>query len=240
MSKPFFSVIVTEHNSATFMRKGLDSVISQTFTDYELIIVCDSCTDNTAEIAREYIRPGTDDRVLEVAFHNSAGSWNTGLDEAKGEWLLWMDDDDWYLHEVVFEMLHDALQHVEDIDILAYGFYWKGLDDGKRFKMNTKDHLWPAIWNKCWRREFIGDERFPFWTAAVDYGFAVKMHPKARFAFLYEPLYFYNFMRKGSESERMRNEWHDPDLSDMPESVQEATRKYIEAMRTGDLSKVHD
>ena len=83
MSKPFFSVIVTEHNSATFMRKGLDSVISQTFTDYELIIVCDSCTDNTAEIAREYIRPGTDDRVLEVAFHNSAGSWNTGLDEAK-------------------------------------------------------------------------------------------------------------------------------------------------------------
>lgn len=44
---PFFSVIVPEHNSEKFMRKGLDSIKQQTFKDYELIIVCDACTDNT-------------------------------------------------------------------------------------------------------------------------------------------------------------------------------------------------
>ena len=53
MSNPFFSVIVPMHNSAAFMRRGLDSIREQTFTDYELIIVCDACEDNTADIARE-------------------------------------------------------------------------------------------------------------------------------------------------------------------------------------------
>ena len=47
---PFFSVIVPAYNSAEYIRKGLDSIKEQAFTDYELIIVCDSCTDNTEEI----------------------------------------------------------------------------------------------------------------------------------------------------------------------------------------------
>ena len=55
MKKPFFSVIVPEHNSAEWMRKGLNSIRWQSFTDYQLIIVCDRCTDDTAKIAEEYI-----------------------------------------------------------------------------------------------------------------------------------------------------------------------------------------
>ena len=54
MSKPFFSVIVPAHNSETYIGRGLVSIRNQTFTDYELIVVCDSCTDNTEEIAKEY------------------------------------------------------------------------------------------------------------------------------------------------------------------------------------------
>ena len=53
--KPFFSVIVPEHNSAEYMRKGLESIRSQAFADYELIIICDKCnTKAEMEIAYEY------------------------------------------------------------------------------------------------------------------------------------------------------------------------------------------
>ena len=55
---PKLSVIVPEHNSAEWMRKGLESIRRQTFQDYQLIIVCDSCEDNTYEIAKGYQRPG--------------------------------------------------------------------------------------------------------------------------------------------------------------------------------------
>ena len=85
---PFFSVIVPEHNSEKFMRKGLDSIKEQTFTDYELIIVCDACTDNTVNIAKEYT-----DKVFEIDKKRCGAARNLGLDNAKGQWILFMDDD---------------------------------------------------------------------------------------------------------------------------------------------------
>ena len=94
MSKPFFSVIVPAYNAAGFIRKGLDSIRAQSFTDYELIVVCDKCLDNTAEIAREYT-----DKVVEIDHDVDGRGHNVGLRMAAGRWVLWMDHDDWWLHE---------------------------------------------------------------------------------------------------------------------------------------------
>ena len=66
MEKPFFSVIVPTHNAEEFMEWGLTMIREQDFEDYELIIVCDSCTDNTEKIAIQYIGPG--DKLLSVNF----------------------------------------------------------------------------------------------------------------------------------------------------------------------------
>ena len=49
-----FSIIIPAHNAAEHIQNALDSVTEQTFTDYELIVICDSCTDNTEQIAKEY------------------------------------------------------------------------------------------------------------------------------------------------------------------------------------------
>ena len=226
MSKPFFSMIVTEHDSADFMRKGLDSIREQTFTDYELIIVCDRCHDNTAEIAREY-----SDKVIECDHGMASMARNEGLDVAEGEWVLWMDDDDWYLHEFAFEMIADFIKEHQkakiEFDILAYSFIWKGVG----FARNTDQRVWPAIWNKAWRREFIGKERFPEWKHSDDYGFAVKLHPKARFVFWDQPFYYYNFMRAGSVSEKIKNgEYTNHDI---PEEFWHAPDGYENALHNG-------
>ena len=53
-NKPFFSVIIPAHNSQAYIRKGLESIRQQRFTDYELIIVCDACTDDTELVAKAY------------------------------------------------------------------------------------------------------------------------------------------------------------------------------------------
>ena len=190
MNKPFFSVIVPEHNAAEYMRKGLDSIRSQTFTDYELIIVCDSCTDNTAEIAREYT-----DKVYEIDAKRCGFARNKGLDEANGEWILFMDDDDWFMDTMVFQTLADTVGK-QDEDILAFSFFWKG----HGVKQNTVNHLWTAVWNKAWRKEFIDriGARFPDWIHSDDEGFSRITHHRAKIAFLNQCLYYYNFMRPGS------------------------------------------
>ena len=191
---PFFSVIVPEHNSAEFMEKGLRSIKDQTFTDYELIVICDACTDNTAEIARKYT-----DKVIEINAQRCGLARNAGLDMARGEWVLFMDDDDWFLHEYVFQMLADAVQWI-DQDILAFSFIFKG----KGYAKNAPGHLWPAIWNKAWRRSFIGDTRFPDWKHSDDAGFAQATHGRARIAYWDMPMYYYNYMREGSLSHRIQ------------------------------------
>ena len=214
MTEPFFSVITPQHNSAEFMRKGLNSIRGQGFKDYELIVICDSCTDNTAEIAAGYA-----DMIIMTDYGRAGMARNAGLDHATGEWILFMDDDDWYLPDA-FQIIADELERQKDIDILAYGFEWKGM----KTAYQRRDRIYPAIWNKAWRREFIGEERFPDWIHTDDLGFARKMHPQARFGFLNMALYYYNFMRKGSVSDRIREGEYDN--NQLPVEVRAATEGY--------------
>ena len=199
MYSPYFSVIVPEHNSAKFMRKGLESIRRQTFTDYELIVVCDACEDNTAEIAEQYT-----DKVFEINAKRCGLARNKGLDEASGEWILFMDDDDWWLHEFAFQMIADRAGEAFE-DIFAFGFIAPDLiRPGLHGYYNAPEKHWPAIWNKAWRRSYIGDHRFPDWKHSDDAGFAAEMHPGAKFAYWRECLYYYNYMRTGSLSDRIR------------------------------------
>ena len=194
---PFFSVIVPEHNSAEFMRPGLESIRKQTFRDYELIIVCDSCEDNTAEIAREYT-----DKVFEINAKRCGFARNKGMDEARGTWILFMDDDDWFPNENVFRSIADRAGK-DGEDILAFGFEWKG----HGYHMNSPKRLYTAVWNKCWRKEFIDriGARFPDWKHSDDEGFSRITHHRAQIAYLNECLYYYNFLRPGSLTWQIEN-----------------------------------
>lgn len=194
---PFFSVIVPEHNSSEFMRKGLDSIKEQTFTDYELIIVCDRCDDNTADIAREYT-----DKVFEIDAGCCASARNAGLDAATGEWILFMDDDDWFIGMKAFEQIANRVGLIGE-DIFAFGFEWPGYG----IKFNSPQKLYTAVWNKAWRREFIEriGARFPEWKHSDDEGFSRLTHHKATIAYHPLCLYYYNFMRPGSLTWQIEN-----------------------------------
>ena len=224
---PFFSVIVPLHNCAEWMRKGLDSIREQDFKNYELILVCDRCDDQTPVIAEEYI-DGQVDKLILTDFGMASMARNAGLDEATGQWVLFMDDDDWYLPGA-FMAIAEELNRQKDIDILAYSFEWKGMGIG----IQNSKRIYPAIWNKAWSRTFIGNERFPEWIHTDDLGFARKMHPRARFGFLNQTLYYYNFMRKGSVSDRIRNGEYDN--NQLPLEIRKAAIDYENWLKRKDF-----
>lgn len=195
MSK--YSIIIPAHNAAYRIIRALDSIESQTFKDYELIVICDACEDNTAEIAREYT-----DKVETVDFRNCGPTRSRGLDLATGEWILFVDDDDWWLHEYVLEQLD---QQLGDEDLLCFAFIWKGR--GYTSPNRPGGRYWPAVWNKCWRRTAIGGTRFP-----SEYPDDLLFHNQMMEKFLkirtWEmPLYYYNYWREGSISRQK-----EPDL----------------------------
>ena len=191
-----FSIIMPAHNSAGYIRKGLDSIKSQSFKDYELIVICDACTDQTKAIALEYT-----DKVLEINSHSSSVARNAGLDIASGEWILFCDADDWYLHEFVFEQLAQRVGK-EDEDVLLFSIIWRHIGYGKI--RSPKGTIYPHVANKCWRRSSIGSVRFPVDVRmGEDQSFFISMENKGIKTSEWDmPLYYYNYLSEGSKSEQ--------------------------------------
>lgn len=195
-----YSIIVPAHNSAGFITKCLDSIQMQTFTDYELIVVCDRCQDNTEEIVRPYA-----DKVLLTDFGNDGPPRQAGVDAADGDWILFLDDDDWWLHEYVLDLINRAITN--DIDLLCFGFIFRTLGYASPIRMvNGRKTFWPSVWNKCYKRSFIEDTPFHnvpvVGTQAPDIEWTTRLLQKP-FTHLYldQPLYYYNYMRKGSQTD---------------------------------------
>lgn len=199
-----YSIIIPAHNSAAFIEKCLNSIEDQVFdrSKYELIIVCDACEDDTYKVALQYA-----DKVLTTNFGNDGPPRQAGVDAASGDWILFLDDDDWWLHEYVLQAIDEALSYSENIDVLCFGFIFKGkgIAHPLRFTGGAQN-LWPAVWNKCYRRAFIQDVKFRSlkptpdgeapdidWTRRV-----IEKDP--RINFLDMPLYYYVYNRPGSQT----------------------------------------
>ena len=192
--EPFFSVIIPAHNSEEYIGKGIKSIKEQRFTDYELIIVCDACTDKTEEIAR-----GVADKVIVTDYGLDGMARNAGIEAAEGKYILFMDDDDWFLHEFVFEQIHAAMTTDPTMDVLLFSFIWKG----RGYCTQAYGERRIAVWCKCWRKEFIGDTRFPAVPHWSDVDFDNAMFAKnAKIGVWDMPMYYYNYLRQGSISWR--------------------------------------
>lgn len=196
MSNPFFSIILPTHNGEKRIGNTISSVLMQTFTDYELIIVCDACTDGTEAL----VRRNMDERIRIVTTNHKRDGLarNAGLDIATGQWILFIDDDDWYLHEYCLEQLSEIVgKHGEDV--LDYAFVWRTLG----YRVPLQNETFVMVWCRAWRRTFIGDNRFSDEPYGSDKRFFRKMiqdNPDVKVCYWNIPIYYYNYMREGSLS----------------------------------------
>jgi glycosyltransferase involved in cell wall biosynthesis len=93
METPFFTVIIPTYNREELLREAIGSVLSQTFADFELIVVDDHSTDHT----RHAVGSFKDDRIAYILNdrpRGGAGTRNAGIFRARGEWIAFLDDDD--------------------------------------------------------------------------------------------------------------------------------------------------
>ena len=196
MSNPMFSIIVPTHNAENYIRRGLDSIATQTFRDYELIIICDCCTDKTELLARQYGAI-----VDTVRFRRDGLSRDRGIERATGEWILFMDDDDWFMHEFCFRQLSQVVGK-QDEDMLAFGYIWKHMG---YYPPTEEDLFTPRVahvWSRCWRRSSIGNARFGDALFSSDTYFLKSVKPNIKKTALFNmPIYYYNFMRPGSQTD---------------------------------------
>ncbi len=208
MTNPKVSVIVPTYKAAKYLPKCLDSLINQTFKNFEIIIVSDG-PDEDNKIANEYALKDNRIKIIKDVNKGLGGARNAGLDIAKGEYIYFVDSDDWLeictletiincikdnnTDLVVFgvNVTGDALLHRRESEINYFKLKFIGLNEIKQEQiLNTN----VSTWNKLYKKEIIDkyNLRFPEKIQCEDFPFFFFYMLASKNAYyLNEPLYNY-------------------------------------------------
>ncbi len=123
-----FSIIVPVYNVEAYVTRCLDSIITQDFDSYEVIVVDDGSTDSSGKRCDEYKKKYNNVKVIHQKNQGVAAARNTGLNEAIGEWILFVDSDDW-IAEGTFRKIAWQIEQ-EEADLYSFNAF-KTTEEGK-------------------------------------------------------------------------------------------------------------
>ncbi len=201
------SVIVPIFNVEAYLPKCLDSLAAQTFTDVEFILIDDGSTDRSGEIADQY--SDTRFRVFHTANRGLSAARNYGIERSHGEWLMFVDSDDWVEPTYCEIPYKAAVSNDADLVIFqAYGMKNGKVRNGKNAALtgivNTEDALkncGTAVWNKLYKRTLFDVIRFPEDMIFEDIAVTHKIVLQARRIVILPDVLYYYVYRKGSLSQ---------------------------------------
>lgn len=165
-----FSIIIAAYNIEDYIQRAIQSVEKQTFKNFELIIIDDSSNDKTKEKISEMC-----EKYNNIIFftHNEnkklGSARNTGLQVASGEYILYLDGDDYLAEDNVLERLNSLIGE-DKPDVVYLGFKMEGTKNDlvipteetctRKYKIALDKY--PNAWSKCWRNEFLKEHNIKF------------------------------------------------------------------------------
>ena len=135
-AQPLVSIVIPVYNAEQYLSRAVESVLAQTVSDWELILVDDGSTDGSGAVCDEYA--ARDERIscLHTENGGSSAARNAGMAQARGEWLLFVDSDDW----MEADALEKLLAHSQGADVVVGHFPgqrapWRTVDAPKCFEL---------------------------------------------------------------------------------------------------------
>jgi glycosyltransferase involved in cell wall biosynthesis len=136
---PFFSIILPTYNRAHHLAKAVESVVAQTFTDWELIVVDDASTDNTEELVHLFAEKDARIRCLKNQINQERCiSRNRGIEEASGKYICFLDSDDYHLPAHLHK-LYDFIQEKGEPEAFFFSNAWDESAAGIRTERHCPD-----------------------------------------------------------------------------------------------------
>ncbi|MDR3240912.1 MAG: glycosyltransferase family 2 protein [Lactobacillaceae bacterium] len=175
MQKTKFSIIVPAYNAAPTIAETLNSILQQTLTDVEIIVIDDGSVDETSVIMKKFI--DQDSRIKYVWQENAgpADAKNHGIQQATGQYTLFVDADD-LLEENALTILDEALNGRENVMAVFSFTYFSADNEFTPWIWDTSsaeiDKMFTAVWNKVYSTTLLKQIKFPAGTLFEDVGFA--------------------------------------------------------------------
>ena len=125
MPNPLISVIVPVYKVEPYLRKCVDSILAQTYTNLEIILVDDGSPDNCGNICDEYAEKDKRVKVIHKENGGLSDARNVALDVVKGEFVAFVDSDDWVLPNYVKDMYENLVKYGADVSIGGITYYYE-------------------------------------------------------------------------------------------------------------------
>ncbi len=252
MSNPLISVIVPVYNVEKYIERCIESILGQTFTDFELIIVNDGSTDKSGEICDRYSNNDPRIRIIHKENGGLSDARNAGIEAANGEYIGFIDSDD-YIDTDMYELLYQNICR-ENADISTCGIYDCYPDKTVTQEVNSSDftvdgseavrlalesQFMPLFaWNKLYKRSLFDSIRFPVGKIYEDAFVMIKlMGASRRVSISMKPKYYYIHRENSITTRAFRNsdldvvEAHENNFSyieaNFPQFIKQATFRRI-------------
>lgn len=192
------SVIIPCHNLESYIEKCLASIAEQSLNkaEYEVIVVFDSCTDASEEIAKKVLsRVGMAYKFFDTNKRRAGLARNVGLQNAMGEYIYFMDGDDFLVDKNALEKLLNAAKTNATAAVYQ-----------KNFESDTAVCDVDAVWRYFIKRDFIGDERFSSLEINEDWEFILNLKNRKNYSecFVDDVMYHYTYPREKSITDKYR------------------------------------
>lgn len=218
MKEELISVVVPIYNVEKYLRLCLDSLLMQTYTNFEVLMINDGSPDDSANICKEYLAKDRRFQYFEKENSGPSDTRNYGIEHSKGEYITFVDSDDWLketfladLYEAITRtgadialstyIKYDDLQSVYNIPII--GEYYERIWMSDEFirelpKLEMRDNSYSNPWAKLFKRELFRTIRFPKGKLIEDTRTNIKLFlESSRLVYINKCLYFYR-IRGGS------------------------------------------
>lgn len=204
LKQPKVSIIVAVYNAAKTLSRLVDSLLIQTMPNFEVIFVDDGSTDESAYICDQYCNSDSRCRVIHKQNSGVSAARQTGIEVARGEYIIHADADDW----VEANMLEEMLVAIKDFDVLITDFYSESeqtkvirqqpVEIGNNLQLirDLFNLLHGNCWNKLIRADFIRKYNLQFYSGidfCEDLLFWVQacVHKDIKVSYLNKPFYHY-------------------------------------------------
>ena len=211
------SIIIPVYKVEKYLSKCIESIFKQTYFDLELILVDDGSPDKCPEICDTYA--SKDERVVVIHQKNAgvSAARNAGLEKAKGEYIGFVDPDDWIAPEMYKKMISELESSESDLAICGYEYYDEDyhVDEQRRYKVrfnevvdqkeimnrfsDTPPSIRHVVWNKVFRKDLLDKQKFKVGLhSSEDVYFLNEYVQKIQRAVIVHQPYYKNLVRQGS------------------------------------------
>lgn len=144
--KPLVSIITPVYKVEEYINRCIESVIAQTYTNWELILVDDGSPDRSGEICDDWEIKDNRIRVIHKINGGVSSARNEGLKHARGTWVMFIDSDDWFAQDCLETCIREV--EINDLDVLQFDF--TTIDCNNKFKRVSGNHC-----NVCALEEYV-------------------------------------------------------------------------------------